>query len=93
MLGGVLSGVNRGKAKFSNYSMDVFFEGRNAARLSDPMTMNGNAPNTATPAEIQANLEEKLGRVFDLLCKAFCWCNVKGNKGANFAQRPTGPVV
>jgi hypothetical protein len=33
--------VNVGRAKFANYSMDVMFEGRNVARLSDPMLMNG----------------------------------------------------
>src|SRR5262245_51656782 len=38
VIGGVISGVNKGQAKFSNYSMDVMIEGRNVARLSDPMT-------------------------------------------------------
>src|SRR5262249_14761279 len=33
--GGVVSGVNKGKAIFANYSMDVFAEGKNVARLTD----------------------------------------------------------
>jgi Domain of unknown function (DUF4150) len=80
VLGGVISGVNMGKAKFSNYSMDVFIEGRNVARLSDPMTMNGNAPNTFDTAEIQGNLESALSKeLLELLCKAFCWCDYDAN--------------
>jgi uncharacterized Zn-binding protein involved in type VI secretion len=79
-MGGVISGVNMGKAKFSNYSMDVFIEGRNVARLSDPMTMNGNQPNTLTTAEIQRNLKGVLpDDLLALLCQAFCWCDYDPN--------------
>jgi len=79
-MGGVISGVNMGKAKFSNYSMDVFIEGRNVARLSDPMTMNGNQSNTATTAEIQRNLRGVLPPdVLAILCMAFCWCDYDAN--------------
>ncbi|HTT70282.1 MAG TPA: DUF4150 domain-containing protein [Anaeromyxobacteraceae bacterium] len=75
--GGVVSGVTKGKAKFANYSFDVKLEGKNACRLGDPMTMNGNAPNTATVAEVQANaIAGKIGQAaFDDLCRAFCWCD------------------
>lgn len=75
--GGIASGVTKGKAKFVNYSFDVKMEGRSACRLGDPMTMNGNGPNTATPAEIQATvMAGKIGQAdFDDLCKAFCWCD------------------
>ena len=38
--GGVVSGVNKGKAIFLNYSMDVFAEGKNVCRLQDKMTHN-----------------------------------------------------
>ena len=69
--GGVVSGVNMGWAKFTNYSQDVKFEGRNVARLSDPMMMNGNNPNTTSPAEMQGNLLAPNS----ILCKIFCWCN------------------
>jgi hypothetical protein len=80
--GGVVSGVIKGIAKFVNYSMDVKFEGKNVARLGDPMTMNGNAPNTFTPAEIQANLLLAVGpEALFLLCTAFCWCNYYGGHG------------
>jgi uncharacterized Zn-binding protein involved in type VI secretion len=70
--GGVISGVNRGKAKFTNYSFDVKIEGRNVARLTDSMSMNGNGPNTCTTAELQSNLGKEN---VDILCKAFCKCN------------------
>jgi len=84
VVGGVVSGIIKGQAKFVNYSMDVKFEGKNVARLGDPMTMNGNAPNTSTPAEVQANLVAALGQdLTDMLCKAFCWCNKHGGGGAD----------
>jgi uncharacterized Zn-binding protein involved in type VI secretion len=74
--GGVVSGINKGKAKFTNYSFDVKMEGKNACRLGDSMSMNGNGPNTLTVAEVQANLKASLGDdVFALLCEAFCWCD------------------
>ena len=86
--GGVVSGVNKGKAKFANYSQDVKIEGRNVARLADPMTMNGNAPNTNTAAEQQPNMDPEL---HDILCRIFCWCNA-GKKGSDFVKRvPGGP--
>src|SRR5262249_11102417 len=53
--GGVVSGVNKGKAVFTNYSMDVFAEGKNVCRLTDPMLNNGNAPNTPPTPEAQGN--------------------------------------
>ncbi|ODU44891.1 DUF4150 domain-containing protein [uncultured Aquimonas sp.] len=80
--GGVISGVNRGWAKFTNYSRDVFIEGRNAARLSDPMMMNGNNPNTQGPAEIQGNLNGPGG----ILCRIFCWCDSGGKSGDDFIE-------
>jgi Domain of unknown function (DUF4150) len=83
--GGVVSGVNKGQAKFSNYSTDVKIEGRNAARLTDPMTMNGNGPNTDTAAELQQNLG---GESYQILCQIFCWCDA-GKKGKDFVQKPT----
>ena len=53
--GGVISGVNKGKAIFVNYSMDVFAEGKNVSRLTDPMMNNGNSPNTPPTPEAQGN--------------------------------------
>jgi hypothetical protein len=82
-VGGIVSGVNKGKAKFSNYSMDVKIESRNVCRLSDPMLLNGNAPNTTNPAEIQGNIGSEL---FDLLCRMFCWCDQDGNTGGDFVD-------
>ncbi|WDD92051.1 DUF4150 domain-containing protein [Burkholderia sp. FERM BP-3421] len=87
--GGVVSGVNRGWAKFTNYSFDVKIEQRNAARLSDPMMMNGNGPNTGSPAETQGNLLAQGG----LLCRIFCWCDQdKADEamGKDFVQRMGG---
>jgi hypothetical protein len=80
--GGVASGVNKGQAKFTNYSMDVKIEGRNAARLSDPMSMNGNGPNTLTSAELQRNLGPDTA---EILCQIFCWCDA-GKEGSDFIQ-------
>lgn len=76
-VGGLASNVNRGKAKFVNYSFDVKLDGKNACRLGDPMTMNGNGPNTATPAEVQPSaIPGNIGKEdFDDLCRAFCWCD------------------
>ena len=71
--------------------MDVFAEGKNVCRLSDPMLNNGNAPNTPPIPEVQGNqlpneLETKL-------CKIFCWCNTRGNKGGDFIQKSfVGPT-
>lgn len=83
--GGVVSHVIKGKAKFINYSYDVFAEGKNVCRLSDPMSMNGNQPNTTNPAEAQGNLSA-LGDLEDILCKIFCWCDA-GNSGSGFVRR------
>jgi hypothetical protein len=53
-LGGVVSGVTKGKAEFINYSFDVKVEGKNVPRLGDMMLGNkGSAPNTPPMAEIQ----------------------------------------
>lgn len=85
--GGVVSHVNKGKAKFLNYSNNVFAEGRNVCRLTDPMLMNGNQYNTTNPAEMQGNLlPDDLQK---LLCKAFCWCDA-GNKGKDFVKPKPG---
>jgi uncharacterized Zn-binding protein involved in type VI secretion len=78
--GGVVSNLIKGAAKFVNYSFDVKFEGKNVARLSDPMTMNGNAPNAADTAEIQQALTTLVGEDnLKMLCKAFCRCNSGGD--------------
>lgn len=91
--GGIMSGVTKGKAKFVNYSFDVKLEGKNACRLGDPMTMNGNGPNTLTPAEIQSNLVSSLGKdEANLLCKAFCWCDKEGKKGKDVVRTVEVPL-
>ena len=79
--GGVVSGVNKGWAKFTNYSQNVFIDNRNVARLSDPMMMNGNNPNTSTPAEVQGNILAPNS----VLCRIFCWCD-GGNSGGDFIK-------
>lgn len=90
-LGGVLSGVFKGKAKFVTYSMDVKVEGRNAARLTDQMTMNGNAPNTYGP-EMQPLIQALGGDLVDLLCLAFCWCDQGGKTGADLFKARVVPA-
>ena len=83
--GGVVSGTIKGKAKFTNYSFDTFSEGKNICRLSDPMSMNNNNPNTAGPAETQGNIGG-LDDLEDILCKIFCWCDA-GNSGDDYMQK------
>jgi hypothetical protein len=75
----VVSHLVKGPAKFVNYSLDAKFDGKNVCRLTDPMTMNGNAPNALSPAEVQAiqqALTDMIGQEdLAMLCKAFCRCN------------------
>jgi hypothetical protein len=53
-VGGVASGVTKGKAEFINYSFDVKAEGKGVARLGDQMIGNiGGAPNTPPSPELQ----------------------------------------
>jgi hypothetical protein len=52
--GGVVSGVNMGKAQFLNYSFDVKVEGKNVCRLGDPTSQNMSSMNTAGFFHIQA---------------------------------------
>ena len=80
VFGGVISGVNMGKAQFTTFSPDVVIEGKPACRLSDAMSMNGNAPNTNTPAEIQAGAYT-YGGPGSVFCNAFCFCNKKTSSG------------
>ena len=91
--GGVISGVNKGKAIFANYSMDVFVEGKNVCRLSDPMLNNGNTPDTPPTPEVQGN--QFAADLRQKLCKMFCWCNKKGNEGSDAIKLvpPPGPIV
>jgi len=91
--GGVVSGVNKGKAIFVNFSMDVFADGQNVTRLTDPMLNNGNTANTPPTPEGQGN---RVGsaRTESALCKIFCWCNKHGNKGGDFIHRnPPGAML
>jgi len=39
-LGGIISGIKKAEASWLSYSMDVFFEGSNACRLTDKMLLN-----------------------------------------------------
>lgn len=53
-VGGVASGVTKGKARFINYSFDVKIEGKCVPRLGDQMLGNiGGSPNTPPMPEIQ----------------------------------------
>ncbi len=87
----MVSHVIKGKAKFINYSFDVFADGENVCRLTDPMTLNGNAPNTSNPAELQGNLST-LGDNKDILCKIFCFCD-GGGSGGDFIQRVNPAMI
>ena len=52
--GGVVSSKTKGKAEFMMHSFDVKFEGKNVARLADPMLQNDK--NTPPIPEIQPPL-------------------------------------
>lgn len=53
-VGGVVSGVTKGKAQFVNYSFDVLVEGKNLPRLGDSMIGNqSGVANTPPMPEIQ----------------------------------------
>jgi uncharacterized Zn-binding protein involved in type VI secretion len=53
-VGGVVSGVTKGKAEFIQYSFDVTVEGKPVPRLGDMMVQNkGGSPNTAPMPEVQ----------------------------------------
>lgn len=53
-VGGVASGVTKGKAKFVNYSFDVMVDGKNVPRMGDMMLGNQSAaPNTPPMPEVQ----------------------------------------
>ena len=56
-VGGVGSGVTKGKAEFISYSFDVLVEGKCVPRLGDLMLGNkGGTPNTAPVPEVQPPL-------------------------------------
>ena len=55
--GGISSGVVGGKAKFVNYSSDVFVDGKPVCRRLDPMVSNLSGSGNTPPAPLQqANL-------------------------------------
>lgn len=56
--GGISSGITKGKAKFVNYSFDVFVEGKPVCRRLDPMVSNLNGAGNTPPAPlIQPNVQ------------------------------------
>jgi hypothetical protein len=73
---GVASSSTSGVAKFSNYSFDVKVQGQNVPRLGDPMSNNGNAPNTAAVSLLQKNLHARGMNItyqeLMYLCKIVC---------------------
>jgi hypothetical protein len=72
-VGGLLSGVNKGKAVFVNYAFDVKVEGQEVPRQYDPMTQNvGTMLNAMTPAEMQPTITVDMART--LICAAVCAC-------------------
>ena len=81
--GGVLSGCNRAKATFTNFSFDVLIEGEPTPRAFDPMMHNHNQPNCASPAELQDPFS-----VFEFyyLCVNFCVCSALGGNTPCLAQ-------
>jgi len=73
---GVASSTTSGIAKFANYSFDVKVESMNVPRLGDPMTNNGNGPNTVTVKELQKTMGVTNLDITDeelrTLCVEFC---------------------
>jgi hypothetical protein len=91
--GGVVSGVNRGKAKFVNYSFDVKFEGRNVVRRLDPTLNNGNAYNSLTAAAKNKFLPHGpvvMGAV-NRICQEYCKQKAKLMKNAKKGKKPKLP--
>lgn len=82
---GVASSTNTGIAKFVNYSFDVKVESKNVPRLGDPMTNNGNAPNTTTIAEMQARFDVTEAEI-QFLCLVFCEALREGEEARSTAQ-------
>lgn len=72
VLKGVASNTIKGIAKFTNYSFDVKVEGKNVPRLGDPMTGNGNGPNTVTVAEVQSALGIGPVNITDMELRMLC---------------------
>lgn len=70
---GVVSNKIKGPAEFQNFSMDVKFDGKTVARLSDPMAQNEGTPNGMSPAEMQGPLvtldESKLAETQEEACE------------------------
>ncbi|MFO0612642.1 MAG: DUF4150 domain-containing protein [Polyangiaceae bacterium] len=76
--GGIFSGVNQGRATFTNYSTDVLIEGEFVPRALDPMAHNQrNPPNVWSPIENQ--LLKILDPVKLYLCLILCVCEGHGN--------------
>lgn len=70
-LGGVKSGVNKGKSTWISWSMDVKIEGKNACRLTDKMLMNkGNT--VSMGGEIQPPISPD--DIIYKLCEIACEC-------------------
>ena len=70
-IGGVKSGVNKGKATWISWSMDVKIEGKNACRLTDKMLMNkGNT--VSMGGEIQPPISPD--DIIYKLCEIACEC-------------------
>lgn len=70
-VGGIKSGVNKGKATWLSYSFDVKIEGKNACRLTDKMLMNkGNT--VSMGGEIQAPISPD--DIIYKLCEIACEC-------------------
>jgi len=79
-VGGVISGVNMGKASFLNYSFDVFAEGENVPRRHDPMGQNHGSPNNAlSPALQQPNLQAYI----EIICIVICLCHWLAGASSN----------
>ena len=69
-LGGIVSGTNKGKAKFITTSNDVIVEGKTIGRRLDAMTSNRSGSGNTPPSALQqqnTSAKEKDGNGYDLV--------------------------
>ncbi len=80
-MGGVISGVNRGKTSWITFSADVIVEGEPIPRAMDMVIQNHGSPFNAGPAIwTQVLYVEAIQNPRAVLCIVLCQCNRSGFK-------------
>lgn len=80
-MGGVISGVNRGKTSWITFSPDVIVEGEPVPRAMDLVIQNhGSPPNAGPDIWNQVLYTQAIGNPRAVLCVVLCQCNNTGFK-------------